>query len=476
MAEFLSRIEAQLIEGSEYNGPYLSRIELILKDILAKAGKIGFRGPYESISELPDPGEEGYIYLVETSNPEDNYFDEYYYNATLEAYVSMGTSELELSNYFTKDEVTALLSGKANISDLETKADLVNGKVPDSQIPDSVHDVVECNSVSDLPEIGDVNKLYIVGKTTYKYKKSSTSTPFVNGQLTVDNTGGEETPVTLRLTFTEYSLPGVYQGMWYGVGCGSYSDLSEYPEPRDIPGSTGVDLVNAFQIIEQEHPVAGDTITINNYDDELSIIYHSSVDDVDYDISSCVRTIGYGEQQIPLTLDHEQYLIANTEQTFIFTNAAAGSLTIDLIIDNSGYEVVGADYSAAIAAKQNTVLSHPITINHVQYTTVEDALNALSNMSGAEFVQTLPQASSETMDKLYVVMTNNADPALYITQVSNNVYSWFKLSGSDVEAVTSVDVQADYDAIFGDDIPSNPNLVNLSTPVINTSDVTIVDP
>lgn len=103
-----SRIESQLTDPT-YKGPYLSRIELILKDYIANAGKLGFRGPYDSVEDLPNPGEEGYIYLVEPDDPESDDYDEYYYNSTDGKYHAMGSLRVDLTNYYTKDEVNTLL-------------------------------------------------------------------------------------------------------------------------------------------------------------------------------------------------------------------------------------------------------------------------------------------------------------------------------------------------------------------------------
>lgn len=202
-----SRIESELTDEN-YNGPYLSRIELILKDYLAKAGKIGFRGPYDSVEDLPNPGEEGYIYLVESTDPESSDYDEYYYNSKDGKYYAMGSLHADLTNYYTKDEVDALLEA----------------------------------------------------------------------------------------------------------------------------------------------------------------------------------------------------------------------------------------------------------------------------ISGAEFVQVLPSASADTMEKLYVLIGANSDPELYVTTVSNNVYTWFKLSGSDVEEITVSEAQADFEVVFGNDVTANPNLLTASSTILDSSDVAIVDP
>lgn len=107
MADNLSRIESQLTD-EEYSGPYLSRIEMILKDLVPGGGAIGFKGPYDSVAELPDPGEEGYIYLVTTEDQTD-YYDEYYWSAEHESYTPMGTTKLELESYAKKEDVEEAL-------------------------------------------------------------------------------------------------------------------------------------------------------------------------------------------------------------------------------------------------------------------------------------------------------------------------------------------------------------------------------
>lgn len=135
-----------------------------------------------------------------------------------------------------------------------------------------------------------------------------------------------------------------------------------------------------------------------------------------------------------------------------------------------------SNLSASVLLKQNKTLTNPVTIKEVVYTTVESALAALAGMSGAEFVQVLPTASASTMDTLYVLEVSGEDPELYVTTVSNNVYSWFKLSGSDVEEITVSEAHDDFEAVFGSGTAGNPNLVTVSPTVFDSSDVTIVDP
>lgn len=139
------------------------------------------------------------------------------------------------------------------------------------------------------------------------------------------------------------------------------------------------------------------------------------------------------------------------------------------------YNYVGR-FEIDLADYQPKTLNNPVTVKKVVYTTVESALAALAGMSGAEFVQVLPTASASTMDALYVLEASGADPELYVTTVSNNVYSWFKLSGSDVEEITTSEAHDDFEAVFGSGTTGNPNLLTASATVFDSSDVTIVDP
>lgn len=103
MSQDPSRIENILTEGSDYSGPYLSRIEKILKGY-KPGGGASFDGPYDSLDDLPDPGESGKIYLVSNGSTDD-YYDEYYWDPVHDTYNSLGTTKLELEDYAKKDYV-----------------------------------------------------------------------------------------------------------------------------------------------------------------------------------------------------------------------------------------------------------------------------------------------------------------------------------------------------------------------------------
>lgn len=108
----LSRVEDQLREGKSYGGPWLSRIEKLLRDYVAEAGKLAFQGPYDSVSDLPETGVAGYIYLVKTGSS-SNYYDEYFWDVETNKYVAMGTSEIELENYAKVTDLNAAVESLA---------------------------------------------------------------------------------------------------------------------------------------------------------------------------------------------------------------------------------------------------------------------------------------------------------------------------------------------------------------------------
>lgn len=75
---------------------------------------------YEIVQELPQVGENGVIYLIANSGTTPNIYDEYIYiNGSFEM---IGTTEVDLSQYYTKTETDDLLDDKADISDLSSVA------------------------------------------------------------------------------------------------------------------------------------------------------------------------------------------------------------------------------------------------------------------------------------------------------------------------------------------------------------------
>ena len=69
-------------------------------------------------------------------------------------------------------EITGTLSNQTDLNTaLGLKADLVGGKVPSSQLPSYVDDVVEVADYASLPATGEAGKIYITIDTNYIYRR-----------------------------------------------------------------------------------------------------------------------------------------------------------------------------------------------------------------------------------------------------------------------------------------------------------------
>lgn len=83
---------------------------------------------------------------------------------------------------YTKAETDALLTGKA---------DLVDGKVPASELPSYVDDVLEYSSTSAFPDTGEQGKIYVATDTNTSYRWSGSTYIAITGQSDwnqIDNT------------------------------------------------------------------------------------------------------------------------------------------------------------------------------------------------------------------------------------------------------------------------------------------------
>ena len=77
---------------------------------------------YEVVQTLPATGEAGKIYLVANSGTTPNIYDEYIY--VNNAFEKIGTTEMDLSNYYTKTQTDTLLGAKADQSTTYTKTEV----------------------------------------------------------------------------------------------------------------------------------------------------------------------------------------------------------------------------------------------------------------------------------------------------------------------------------------------------------------
>lgn len=90
----------------------------------------------------------------------------------LDVSISENTEQIELVSEVAESANTT--AGNA-LNGLTTKADLVSGKVPASQLPAYVDDVLEFANLAALPTTGETGKIYVTLDTNYEYRWSGST-------------------------------------------------------------------------------------------------------------------------------------------------------------------------------------------------------------------------------------------------------------------------------------------------------------
>ena len=118
--------------------------------------------------------------------------------ATFDALAAKADKATTLAGYgitdaATKTELDAVDQRSANAilgvqSELSTKADLVDGKVPANQLPSFVDDVLEYDAVSAFPATGEDGKIYVAKDTNLTYRWSGTQYVEISPSLALGET------------------------------------------------------------------------------------------------------------------------------------------------------------------------------------------------------------------------------------------------------------------------------------------------
>jgi len=317
---------------------------------------------FEPVDTLPTEDiKTNVIYLVPSSDPQvSNIKDEYInLDGTTAGWEKIGSTDIDLSgyvttaqlntalaDYVTSTNLTTILADYATTasvtSAISTKADLVDGKVADEQIPDSAHDVIPYDDVSDFPEIGEIGKIYIAFHSlgSYVYSEDKDEYAFTDGNMgsvTIDNTGGEELPVSAELTVTQY-MGG--ESLTYNGYMGFYNS---YPDDPSVPPYLAVGSRQILDKAGKEHLNVGDKIVLYKYDGTTRCVYRSYENGsyTDYDVSDCIFN------SFQYTPDHDQYLMANSSN--IFTVWTSGPWTVSStlsVLKGGSYQAVGSGTQA----------------------------------------------------------------------------------------------------------------------------------
>ena len=104
--------------------------------------------------------------------------------------VNIGAYYFETSQGFKKTGGTAnqALTANGGVFDLSTKADLVGGKIPASQLPAYVDDVLEFANLASFPATGESGKIYIALDTNLTYRWGGSSYVVMSSSLELGET------------------------------------------------------------------------------------------------------------------------------------------------------------------------------------------------------------------------------------------------------------------------------------------------
>jgi hypothetical protein len=125
-------------------------------------------------------------------------------------------------------DITGTLSNQTDLNTaLSLKADLVDGKVPSSQLPSYVDDVVEVANYASLPATGEVGKIYITLDTNFIYRWTGSTYVEIKDSSAVWGaiTGTLSNQIDLQDALNA-KVP--YTGATANVDLGEYSLSAEY--------------------------------------------------------------------------------------------------------------------------------------------------------------------------------------------------------------------------------------------------------
>lgn len=174
----------------------------------------------------------------------------------------------------TQSEITGLadaLAGKADASVISAKADLVDGKVPTSQLPGFVDDVLEFAALSGFPAEGESGKIYVALDTNKTYRWSGTGYVEISASIALGETAatayrGDRGKVAYdHSQDSTVHVTAAQKNAWDSKAAGthghSYNDLSDKPTIPTIPSSLPANGGNA-DTVDGKH--ASDFATANH--------------------------------------------------------------------------------------------------------------------------------------------------------------------------------------------------------------------
>ena len=152
--------------------------------------------------------------------------------------VNIGAYYFESSQGFKKTGGTSnqALTADGSVFDLTTKADLIGGKVPSSQLPAYVDDVLEFANLASFPATGESGKIYIAIDTNVTYRWTGTGYAEISASLALGETSstayrGDRGKIAFDHSQTIGNPHGTTKAQ---VGLGNVDNTSDLDKPISI--------------------------------------------------------------------------------------------------------------------------------------------------------------------------------------------------------------------------------------------------
>ena len=160
-------------------------------------------------------------------------------------------SEVYSKKGFLTDEGFSIINGTANqaltanggIFNLDTKADLVGGKVPANQLPAYVDDVLEYANLASFPATGESGKIYIAIDTNLTYRWGGSSYVVMSSSLALGETSstayrGDRGKIAYDHSQTTGNPHGTTKS---DIGLGNVDNTSDLNKPISTATQTALD-------------------------------------------------------------------------------------------------------------------------------------------------------------------------------------------------------------------------------------------
>ena len=330
------------------------------------------------------------------------------------------------------------LAAKANASDMSAKADLVDGKIPTSQLPGYVDDVLEYTALANFPTTGEAGKIYVATDTNKSYRWSGSAYVEISASIALGETSatayrGDRGKIAYdHSQNVDVHVTETQKASWDSKAAGnhghSYNDLSDKPTIPTIPASLPANGGNAdtvdgkhasdFATSEHTHTPAsiGAAAASHNHSGYAASGHTHTASDVGAAAASHTHTAA-AIGAAPASHEHSEYAASNHGHSdYASSNhshtasdvgalpASGGTVSGNLTVNGSYL------YTAQIAPKDGGSYSIGSSSNRYYSTYLKVNPNVSSDLRCKRDIETMDiEALAAFVDKLAVVNYNYID-------------------------------------------------------------------